>query len=167
MSVVACRVTSEKIEIASDSISVRGWTQSRNANRLSKLKQVNGMIVGGVGSAEEVSLFFLFCSTHKPERADESGLLFFMSEFSSWKKGRTESGKINNSYIIVIEGKAFHVDEYMIDEILQYEAIGAGMDFALAAMYLGNSAERAVDVACELSILCEPPIVSYTADRIL
>ena len=40
------------------------------------------------------------------------------------------------------------------------------MDFALAALYLDNSAEEAVKVACELSIYCEEPIqmISKTTD---
>lgn len=32
MSVVACRVYPDRIEIAADSIAVRGWTQSKGAN---------------------------------------------------------------------------------------------------------------------------------------
>ena len=38
-------------------------------------------------------------------------------------------------------------------------AIGAGMSYALAALYLGHSAERAVETAIELSTMCEAPII--------
>jgi hypothetical protein len=33
------------------------------------------------------------------------------------------------------------------------------MNFALAALYLGNTAKRAVETAIELSIYCEAPIL--------
>ena len=35
-----------------------------------------------------------------------------------------------------------------------FTAMGGGRDYALAAMYLGHSAEKAVQVACELDITC-------------
>ena len=35
-----------------------------------------------------------------------------------------------------------------------FDAMGAGRDYALAAMYLGSSAEEAVRVACALDVTC-------------
>ncbi len=35
-----------------------------------------------------------------------------------------------------------------------FDAIGAGRDYALAAMYLGHNARRAVEVACALDNTC-------------
>ena len=81
-----------------------------------------------------------------------------MSEFSNWKKGKAEKSGLDNSYLIGFEGKVFSVNGWFIQEVITYEAIGAGMDYALAALYLEKSAEEAVKVACELSIFCEEPI---------
>lgn len=53
----------------------------------------------------------------------------------------------------------------MVDEILKYHAIGAGMDYALAALYLGATAVQSIETACELSIYCEYPIKSYIFDK--
>ena len=165
MSVVACRVSEDKITVASDSITVRGYTQSRSINSFSKLSFTNGMIIGTVGSAEEGSLFMLFCTNHKPERSDESAILAFMTEFAAWKKAKADSNVINNDYILVLENKAFSIHRFFVEEILHYTAIGAGDDYALAALYLGHDVQKAVEVACELSILCERPIVYYEMVR--
>jgi ATP-dependent protease HslVU (ClpYQ) peptidase subunit len=165
MSIVCCRVTEKKIEVASDSILTIGMTQNKSSNRFAKLVQVNGMIVGGVGDADEMSLFLLYCTTHHPERADESGLLSFVCEFVEWKKSRISDSRLNNGYLVAYSGKIFCVDGYFVQEIISYEAIGAGMDFALAALYLGHDARRAAEVSCELSILCEAPIVYYEMER--
>lgn len=44
MSVVACRVYEDRIEIASDSIILSGWTQEKQKDFYSKLVEVNRMI---------------------------------------------------------------------------------------------------------------------------
>jgi ATP-dependent protease HslVU (ClpYQ) peptidase subunit len=158
MSIVACRILEDGYEIAADSITVRGSTQTKNNINRSKLVEVNGMVIGSVGSAEESSLLQLFAKTHHPSTATEEGLLEFWNEFSEWKQKRTDRGNIDNRYFIGLEGVVFYVEHWLIASVSSYEAIGAGMDFALAALHLGHTAEEAVATAIELSIYCEPPI---------
>ncbi len=81
MSVIAVTARGGKIEIAADSIIVRGWTQSTDTNKYSKLVKVNDLILGSVGLAEEGSLLQAFCATRKPEGATESAIVNFLSEF--------------------------------------------------------------------------------------
>jgi ATP-dependent protease HslVU (ClpYQ) peptidase subunit len=50
------------------------------------------------------------------------------------------------------------VEGFFVKEIVDYTAIGAGMDFALSALYLGNSVEESIKAACHLSVYCEEPI---------
>jgi len=45
-----------------------------------------------------------------------------------------------------------------IQKVTSYMAIGAGQTYALAALYLGQTAEKAVETAIELSIYCAYPI---------
>ncbi|MEM8487251.1 MAG: hypothetical protein AAF564_16990 [Bacteroidota bacterium] len=163
MSVVACRILPDGYEIASDSITVRWATQSKGENtKFSKLFEINGLAIGSVGSAEEASLLQMYCKTRQPAAANEQDLLEFMSEFANWKKTKVSKSDITNHYIIGFEGKVYSVAGWFIQEVVTYEAIGAGMDYALAALYLGNSAHDAVKVACELSIFCEEPIQSIS-----
>lgn len=158
MSIVACKITKDGYEIAADSISVRGSTQTKNNTNRSKLVEVNNMVIGSVGLAEESSLLQIFAKTHQPAAATEEGLLEFWSEFSEWKKKRTDRSSIENAYFIGIDGVVFYLHHWLITSVSSYEAIGAGMDFALAALHLGHSSEAAVETAIELSIYCESPV---------
>lgn len=88
MSVVACRVLDGGYEMAADSISVRGYTQTRGSNTaFTKLFEVNGMDIGASGTAEEAQLMRLFAGTHRPARADELAVLEFLA---SSLPGRTK-----------------------------------------------------------------------------
>lgn len=61
--------------------------------------------------------------------------------------------------MIGFSGLVYTVESWHVDRITTYMAIGAGMDFALAALYLGKTAKKAVETAIELSIYCEAPIL--------
>ena len=159
MSVVACRIDDGRYSIAADSITVRGWTQDKGTKSTSsKLFESNGLIIGGVGTAEEVSLLQIFVNTHQIARESESSVLEFISEFSDWKKKKVDKAGIDNSYLIGMDKNVFYINGWNVMHIVTYEAIGAGSDFALAALYLGHTAREAVKVATELSVLCEEPI---------
>ncbi len=159
MSVVACRVDDKGYSIAADSITVRGWTQDKGAkSTASKLFEENGLIIGGVGTVEEIGLLQIFTSTHQIAGEDESSVLGFISEFSDWKKKKMDNPGIENAYLIGMDRSVFYIRGWNVMRIVTYEAIGAGSDFALAALYLGHTAREAVLVATELSVLCEKPI---------
>lgn len=165
MSVVAVKISDEKIVIASDSIMVQGYTQEKNKDGYSKLSAVNGMVIGSVGSAAESGLMQVFALTHKPSYSDENGILNYITEFCEWKKSKTGEFKLENHYLIVFDKKVFYVENYFVKEIVTYGAIGAGRDYALAALYLNNDVETSVGVACELCIYCERPIIQFTVDK--
>ena len=156
MSVVAVKVTKNKITIGADSILVSGWTQEKD--KLAKLNKANGMIIGDVGDAQEGALFLLFCKTRKPREASVDAIVEFMSEFQDWMNNKTGESKLSNQYILIIEKKAFMIEGFFIKEVTDYTAIGAGMDFALSALYLGNSVKESIKAACHLSVYCEEPI---------
>lgn len=163
MSIVACKVYKDKIEIGADSIKVRYPTQQKNKNI--KLCKINDMIIGSSGTVEEIALFRNYCMSHKILKANERFVFEFMCEFAEWKKKKIDKYDIENSYIIVFLGKAFHIHGFLIEEIKTYEAIGAGLDYALSVMYLGHDVEKAVETACELSVYCEKPINIMTMKK--
>jgi ATP-dependent protease HslVU (ClpYQ) peptidase subunit len=156
MSVVAVKVTKNKITIGADSILVSGWTQEKD--KLAKLNKVNGMVIGDVGDAQEGALFLLYCKTRKPREASVDAIVEFMSEFQDWLDNKTGESKLSNQYILIIEKKAFMIEGFFIKEVTDYTAIGAGMDFALSALYLGKSVKDSIKAACHLSVYCEEPI---------
>ncbi len=162
MSVVAVKITKDKISIAADSITVWGATQWKgDATKATKLFKVNEMIVGAGGSCEEATLFQLFLQTTKPARTDELAILDLLSQFSTWKNNKIAKPDLVNHYILIYKKKVFIIVGWDVDIVTKYYALGAGMDFALAALYLGHSPKKAVKVATELSIYCEAPIVEY------
>lgn len=163
MSVVAVRVEKDKITIGADSILVNGYTQEKD--KLAKLFQNDWAVVGDVGSAQEGALFQIYTKTRRPRESSIEGITEFLFEFYQWKKEKTESVELTNDYIIVFDGKAFLVEGFYVKEIKDYMAIGAGMDFALAALYLGSSVQDAIKTSCHLSILCEEPVNIITVNK--
>ncbi len=163
MSVVAVKVTNKKITIGADSIIAFGWTQEKD--KLAKLEEVNGMIIGSVGVAQEGALFRVFCRTRKPRAADVESIIDFMSDFQDWLKNKIDDSTIENGYILVFDKKVFNIEGFYVKEVTDYTAIGAGMDFALAALYLGNSVEESIKAACHLSVYCEEPVNMFYVEK--
>lgn len=162
MSIVAIkRIGKGQFEIAADSIWIRGWgTQAKEPD--CKIWKIGDMIAGTAGKASLGGLFREYIENHKPKTSNEWGWLNFMSEFMKYVT--TIDSKYtfdDNSFIVVWRKKAFTISGLTVREIKKFDAIGAGMDFALASLYLGHSAKEAVEVACELSAFCEKPIKVY------
>lgn len=160
MSVVVCKIYKDKIEMASDSIVVKGWTKVNNAqNKIVKMMKYNDMIIGGCGNADEISLFFHYMKTHTIENMDEKSVLDFVIEFKRWKSDLTGDNSFVNPYIVAYKGKAFGIEGMLVFPIDDYYTIGAGQDYASGALYMGATPNEAVKAACELcAMVCEPII---------
>lgn len=165
MTVLACRVTEDSIELATDSIMVRGWTQNKGQNKYSKMFKENGMVFGCTGKCEESALLQVFCKTHQPATASEGDILEFFSEFAGWAKERTGRYELNNAYIMIYKKKVYQIEQFFVQEITEFSAHGAGMDFALAALHLGHSPEKACEVAIECCVMCEGPVQIHREDK--
>lgn len=166
MSVVACRITANGYEIAADSITVRGWTQSRGEQKgIPKLFEVNDLVIGSVGRSQDGALMQLFAKTHQPAGPTEEGILEFFSELYDWKKKKTDDDAMHNEWLVGFEGSVFNVEQWLISRVRTFYAIGAGMDFALAALHLDKSPKDAVEIAIELSAMCESPVIEIKKPR--
>ena len=163
MSVVAAKVYTDKVVIAADSIIVRGWSK-RNTN-FAKIAEINGMIVGGCGEAQESSLLWRYMQTHQPESSSEKDVLEFIVEFAKWKRELIGDSTICNTYLMVFDGHLFEIESMFVHEVKDYIAIGAGEDFATAALHLGHSPRDAVKVACDLSCYVCEPVITYEMPR--
>jgi len=157
MSIVTVKKVDGKWEAAADSITVRGYTQSKNKD--SKLNRVGEFIIGTAGYASIGTLFFEYIGNHQPKSNTRDGWTRFLVEFNTYLKGLTDNFKDkDNDFLIIYRGKAWYLSGFYIDEVKKYQAIGAGMDYALGALYLGHDPKKAVEVACELSVYCEKPV---------
>jgi hypothetical protein len=164
MSVVAARVYKDKIVMAADSIVVRGWSK-RTDHDIVKINEINGMIVGSTGYAQELSLMWQYMTTHKPAAATEKDVLAFVVEFSRWKRDLIGNGSVDNTYLMAYDGHLFQIQNMLVYEVSEWSAVGAGEDFANAVLYLGNSPRDAVKVACELSCFVAEPIIEYSMQK--
>ena len=164
MSVVAARVYSDRIVMAADTIIVHGWSKQPNQDFV-KINEINGMIVGGTGYAQELSLMWQYMATHKPAAPTEKDVLAFVVEFSRWKRDLIGNGNIDNAYLMAYDGYLFQIESMFVYEVHEYSAVGAGEDFSNAAMYLGHTPNEAVQVACALSCMVSEPIIEYTMQK--
>ena len=165
MSVVAVKVYDDKIEMSADSIIVCGGRKELYYGVHTKINPINDMIIGTSGSCEESGLMWMYAKNHRPISATDRDVLEFFIEFVNWKSDKSSCPTLNNSYLLAFEGKVFHIQNYMVLEVDRYAAIGAGADFALAALYLDKSAPEATKVACDLSCYVSEPITTYVMER--
>lgn len=168
MSVVACKIhPNGDTTIAADSISVRGWTQrkknsSEEGGKLFDLSNDVG-VIGGVGAFQELNLLRIFLDNYtivpKQEKPSERHILDMLNAFVRWLKDKYGApATLSNAYVIALQGGVFTTCGWEVSRVTDFEAIGAGMDFALTALALGHEPHRAVEVATELSVFCERPV---------
>lgn len=166
MSVIAAKVYKDKIEIAADCQVTTGGTKDiTNSGDISKLVKINNLIIGSVGLAQDGSLLQLFCRTHEPERADQPAILNFLSEFLDWKVKKTNTYGIEGHNFIIFKDKLFKISGWLVSDITEFDAIGSGADFALAALHLKHNAKDAVKVACQLDLYCHEPVTVFSVKR--
>ena len=172
MSVIACKSYDARWEFASDSLRAHAWTQFKDTKKFSshaKLYEEGSIIIGSVGLSEDAELLRLFCQTHFPFEAEQRAIVEFFVEFYAWRKDyignlRGER-KHENSFLLGYQDRVFYINSLFVTEVKTYMAIGAGEDFALAALYLDKSPAEAVRAAIMHSVFCEDPVVSLTKKK--
>lgn len=158
MSVVAVKVEKNRIVIGADSF-VGFSYDSQLKDKDAKIFKHNGLVVGGVGYATDVSLFRLFTKTRQPSSSDEESIVAFLVEFIEWCRKKDTDYKLLSDFMVVFKNKAFlATSQLYVKRIKDYEAMGAGQNMAQTALYLGKDVKTAIESACELSIYCEKPI---------
>ena len=164
MTDIAVRKTKEAITFASDSILVAGFVKSSQRElSYNKLFEQNSMGIGSTGLGYEGTLMELYSRNHQPVDSSRLGIIDFFVEFRDWIHKRDASHSPENEFLLAYGGKVFRtcggLDVY---EVAEFDAIGAGEDFAKAVLHLGHTPREAVEVACKLSIFCSEPIEEIT-----
>lgn len=158
MTVVVCKKYKNRIDLASDSqmsghfrkVTVPGPTAD-----VSKIWRGNDQILGFAGSARDASYMIIYAKTHKPQSATADDVLSYILEFLDWAKKKNSTFDWESECIIIYEKKAFTVTSLtFVTEIRDYNTLGSGGDYALAALYLGMNVKKAVEVAKELDPYC-------------
>lgn len=161
MSVVAIKKYSRKIVVACDSQTT--WGDSKYPVNTAKAQKINEMIVGAVGAVEEISLFNLFCSNHKPSSSTVLGVTQFLVEFVKFAKEYNSSFVLNSHYFIVFESSVFRCIGLEVSTINDFDAIGSGMWLAKGAFELNATPMKAVEVAKKYDLYCsgETTVIEY------
>lgn len=156
MTVIAARVMKDGIHFAADKQVTYGRQRVTSKEmKLGKLKQVNGMTIGGAGLTAQSQLFCHFAANHKPASANEFSVVEFILEFQNWMKAKDAAFVFHNDFLLAIDKKLFSIEGSMsVFEVPSFAAIGSGRDYALAAMHIGNIPSAAVKVAADLDICC-------------
>lgn len=166
MTVIAARKTNDTITFASDSILVAGYLKATEKEVIyNKLFQQNGMVIGSTGTGYEGTMMELFSRNHRPVDGSRLSVIDFFVEFREWINKRDAGHSPENDYLIAYDKKLFRTYGGLdIYEVPEFEAVGAGEDFAKAALHLGHTPWEAVEVACKLSIYCSEPISEITVE---
>lgn len=161
MSVVAARKYDNRISFAADSISVAGSTRiTQRTENSAKLFQTNGLTIGGSGSARELSVISLYVRNHRPADASLDAMIEFIWRFEKWVQERDDAFKAENHYLIAFQDGLFRTYGGLeIFQVNEFDAVGAGEDFAITALHLERPPAEAVDIACQLSVWCHPPVI--------
>lgn len=160
MTVIAARKTAEEIIFAADTLISDGYIKSTPSDIIhSKLFQQNDMVIGTTGDCYEGTMMELFSRNHKPVDSSRLGVIDFLVEFREWVRKKESGYSPKNGFLIAFDHKLFRVYGGLeVYEVQEFDAIGAGRDFAKAALHLGHTPHEAVEVACKLSLYCSEPI---------
>ena len=166
MTVIAARKTENLITFAADSILVAGYLKATHKEVVyNKLFQQNEMVIGSNGTGYEGTMMELFSRNHRPVVGSRLAVIDFFVEFREWINKRDGGHSPNNEYILAYDKKLFRTYGGLdIYEVPEFEAVGAGEDFAKAALHLGHTPREAVEVACKLSIYCSEHITEITVE---
>lgn len=156
MTIVACKIYSDKIVMGCDSQLTDNKRHEASEFNTSKITKVsNEFYFGSAGLYSEMGLFELFCSEHVPEGNSRMDILKHRINFLAWKADVTgDEENTNNQYLIYFQGKVFYVQEFAILEIKQFMSIGSGEAYAYAALAMGNTVKRALEIAGKLDPDC-------------
>jgi ATP-dependent protease HslVU (ClpYQ) peptidase subunit len=153
MSIIAVKVNKDKIKIASDSQSTRGF-EKENAD--TKIIQSDDLIVGCVGLTKVRYLLELFLETNKLKDNSEREVARFFNEFDKWLRIET-NGSVNfqnNEFLLIKNKKVMYFNNFEIEEVKTFYCIGSGRIWAFTALELGADIEKAIRIACDYSLYC-------------
>lgn len=119
------------------------------------------MIIGGTGKSSENQLLDLFARNHRPVKPAVDAVIDFLVEFRDYGRKYQEGFTPDNHFLIAFDGELFQTYSGTLEvfKLEEFGAVGAGEDFATAALALGHTAREAVELAIRLSVWCAAPVV--------
>lgn len=156
--IVAKRINNKTIEIGCDTQITTGWYMKEDwgDRGFSKIEKFDNVTIGAVGDARSIRYLTMFCETNKIKNATEREIVRFFYSYEKWiKENTTTLFQIEGcSFILVMENKILTFNNFLVSEIKDFYAIGSGKKWALPALELGASTEKAIEIACKYDLFC-------------
>jgi ATP-dependent protease HslVU (ClpYQ) peptidase subunit len=170
MSVVVCKITSDKIILASDS-RVTNNDNIYIGSTIDKIHKIGEAFIGTVGTVSESNILLGYIKDNAPP-GDKYDLIKYFSEFYKYRNDLDETlapkekdRLSDNEFILIVDKKAFLISDLFVEEISNYIAIGHGSKYAMGAIENGASISEAINISCKLSSVCGLPVKSITIDK--
>lgn len=166
MSVVVVKNFKDRIELVADSMFVAGEDQRETGNKLEKINE--HFAIGGVGSLFLFETLVLFAKENEPDSNTTKGMLEYQKKFFTYLKDLYPNKTVFDfSFTIAYKNKVFYLFEWGLYEVKEndFYCSGSGATFAKAIMSIGESPEKAVEVACKNNIYCAKPIKKVVLDK--
>jgi ATP-dependent protease HslVU (ClpYQ) peptidase subunit len=168
MSVIAVKITKEKIQIASDSQTTQNYQKIiKTEKSTTKLMQFDDCVVGTCGYTKTNQLLALFFETNKIKDNSEREIIRFFKSFEDWllKETNDKDGLTQNQFLLIKDKRVFQFYDYFLEEITDCYAIGSGTYWALTALQLGADVKKAVEIACQNDLYCHAPVKLIEIDK--
>ena len=168
MTVLALKNYEDKIEIAADSGTFYGQDGAKENGSIKIVSPKENFHFAATGWVSEKNLFELFCLKNEPEANTRHAILRYFSDFIHWKKQFTDKLEQNCHYFIIYETLCYQIQGgFDIESIPtgSFRALGAGMQEAKCAMYLGRSPYEAVELCLKLNAWTSGEIQQLTITK--
>ena len=169
MSCAAVKIHKDKIEIACDSMTAQGdMIVPSSFMKMQKIELNDNnikytIVAASAGSVEVMDAFFSFIRNLDQKDYKylnkRNSIRILMERFvKTLDDKERDYGSSNNDFLLVINDKAYYIYATLVDEIIEYRAIGSGCPYANTALLLGKSAKAAVKVATKMDVYVREPI---------
>ncbi len=162
MSIVACKITKDKITMAADTQMTCGDFKHPSL-AFKKIVKIGDVVIGSTGTCSEVQLLHGYIKDNGiPATIKE--LQIFFSNFHKYRNSindkicKNEEKNTDCHHLIVINDKVFFTNDCYIDEVKEFFSIGAGDAHSDAVLAMGGTVKDAVKMACRFSIYCGLPL---------
>ena len=170
MSIIACRVTPEKIYLAADTQLTRGQDK-RWGLKYKKMRKVAGLVICSVGTCSESDLFCKYIEENEFPYCKKD-IPIFMADFYAYKEDFHEKMKTKDdedisdcTFLIVFKNNVYQVADLFVAKVKDFIAIGSGECYAIGAMEMGASVQEAVGVTCKYVCACGLPVQYMEIER--
>jgi ATP-dependent protease HslVU (ClpYQ) peptidase subunit len=170
MSIVACKVTKDTIYLAADTQLTHG-NEKRWGLKYKKIRRVAGLVVCSVGACSEADLFCKYIEEHEFPHYKKD-IPIFMADFFKYKESFHDKMKTKDeedisecTFLVVFKNNVYLIADLFVAKVRDFIAIGSGEGYAIGAMAMGATVQKAVEITCKYVCACGLPVQYMEIER--